>query len=99
MTIKAIVELRAHPGGRNEIVDLLNGITSSMPDVPGLIGLTLYEVPDEPDTIVEIVEWRTPEARARWIAQAAESGVLAPLVAALASPSRTTVVRLLDEAT
>ena len=99
MSIEAIVELRAHPGRRDEVVDLLNAVTASMPDVQGLVSLTRYEVPDEPDTIVEIVKWRSPEDRARWIAEAVESGVLAPLMAALASPSRTTVVRLLDEST
>ncbi len=93
MSIKTIIELHAQPGGRDEIVDLVSEISASMHEVPGFIGLTRYEVLDDPDMIIEIGEWQTPEARTQWIAKATESGILAPLVAALASPSRATIIR------
>ncbi len=96
MSIKTIIELHAHPGGRDEIVDLLSEISASLQGVPGFIGLTRYEVFDDPDMIIEIGEWQTPEARTQWIAQATQSGILEPLVAALASPSRATIIRPLD---
>ncbi len=96
MSIKVIIELHAHPGHRSEVVDLVDEILPAMDDVPGFIGLTRYEVLDEPDKIVEIVEWKSPESRGRWLAEASESGILEPLEAALATPSRVTSIRLLD---
>lgn len=51
------------------------------------------EVPDNPDMIVEIVEWETAEAREALMEEAVASGGFESLMALLAGPPRTTDVR------
>lgn len=94
MSIKVIVELRASPGRRDELVRVIESIIAAQgPDVPGFLGSTRYEVLDDPDTLVEIAEWDSAEARAQHMEKAAASGAYAPLVELLAAPFRATVVR------
>ena len=50
---------------------------------------------DDPNTLVEIAEWESVEARAVHMAEAAAAGAYAPLVELLAAPFRATVVRQL----
>jgi hypothetical protein len=37
-----------------------------MKNAKGIIGATRYEVIDNPDSLFEIAEWETPEARQTW---------------------------------
>jgi heme-degrading monooxygenase HmoA len=95
VSFKTINELRAHPGRRSEVISIVDQILSTMDEVPGVIRLTRYEVIDDEDTIIEIVDWESSEARTSWILKAEESGSFEPLVAALASPLAARSIRLL----
>ena len=66
MAIKAIVELQAKPGRRDELKRVLESlIATSGPGQDGFLGSTRYGVLDDPDVLVEIADWESAEARAR----------------------------------
>ncbi|GAA2028528.1 hypothetical protein GCM10009819_10230 [Agromyces tropicus] len=97
MAITVIVELTAHPGRRDELRSWMDGLVAEHGSgQPGFLGSARYEVLDDPDTLVEIAEWESAEARAAHMAEAAKTGVYAPLADFLASPFRATVIRRLD---
>ena len=96
MPIKAIVELKAKPGRRSELKELIEGIVSQQgPRERGFLGSARYEVLDDPDTLVEIADWESDEARTAHMQKGVAAGVYAPVFEMLAAPFRVTVVRQL----
>ena len=96
MAIKVIVELQAKPGGRSELAALLDSIVAKAGSTQrGFLGSTRYEVPDNPDMLVEIADWESAEARLVHMEEAAATGAYAPLLEMLAAPFRATVIRQL----
>jgi quinol monooxygenase YgiN len=96
MPIKVIVELQAKPGRRNELQSLIEGLVAKHgPGQRGFLGSTRYEVPGNPDMLVEIAEWESAEARTAHMEESAATGAYAPLVELLAAPFRATVIRQL----
>ena len=96
MAIKVIVEFQARPGGRGELEALLDSIVAREgPTQRGFLGSTRYEVPDNPEMLVEIAEWESAEARLAHMEQAAATGTYVPLLELLAAPFRATVIRQL----
>lgn len=96
MTIKVIVELQAKPGKRTELKTLLASVVATYgPGFPGFLGSTCYEVLDNPDTLVEIADWKTTEARASAMQAVMAAGAYAPLGELLAAPFKATVVQQL----
>ena len=65
------------------------------PSQRGLLGSTRYEVPDNPDMLVEIAEWESAEARRVHMEEAAATGAYAPLLGMLAAAFRATVIKQL----
>jgi quinol monooxygenase YgiN len=93
VAIKVIVELKAKPGMREKLKRLLEGlVTNEGSTQQGFLGSTRYEVLGDPDALVEIADWESAEARDAHMAEAAATGVYAPLVELLAAPYRATVV-------
>jgi quinol monooxygenase YgiN len=92
MAVKVIVELRAKPGLRAELEELL---VSHVPDepVPGYLGSTRYEAVDDPDLLVEIAQWESPEARLEAMKAMADSAAYTRLPELLAEPFRATIIR------
>ena len=96
MAIKVIVELQARPGMRGELLSLIERIVAEQgPTQRGFLGSTRYEVLDNPDTLIEIAEWESAEARAAHMEGAAATGAYKPLLELLAAPFRATVIRQL----
>jgi len=50
---------------------------------------------DNPDTLIEIAEWESAEARAAHIEEATATGAYEPLLEMLAAPLRATAIRQL----
>ena len=96
MAIKTIIELQAKAGKRDELVRAMDRVIVTMRDVPGFLGITRYEVLEDPDRLVEIAEWESPEARQAWIDRSMESGDLGPLMEILGAPFKATNVREID---
>jgi quinol monooxygenase YgiN len=95
MAIKVIVELRAKPGKRAELQNLMESLVAKGAGQSGFLGSTRYEALDDPDVLVEIADWESAEARAAHMKQAAATGAYAPLVELLAAPFRASVIRQL----
>ena len=94
MALKVIVELQANPGGRDELAALLGRIVEREgSSQSGFLGSSRYEVPDDPDLLVEVAEWESVEARLTHMEEAAATGAYAPLLELLAAPPRVTVLR------
>jgi quinol monooxygenase YgiN len=93
MAIKAIVELRARPGRRDDLRRVLESlIATSEPGQDGFLGSTRYGVLDDLDVLVEIADWESAEAREAHMREAAVTGAYAPLLELLAAPFRVTVI-------
>ena len=96
MAIKVIVELQAKPGRRAELEGLIENIVAEHgPSQRGFLGSTRYEVLDNPDTLVEIADWESAEARAAHMQESAATGAYEPLLELLAAPFRATVIKQL----
>ena len=93
---RGIVEPWAEPGRRGHVLRLPEGLVETHgPSQRAFLGSTRSEALDDPDTLVEIAEWESAEARAAHMAKAAATGAYAPLLELLAAPFRATVVRQL----
>ena len=98
MAVKVIIEFQAKPGRRTELQGLMKGMGEKFgPTVRerGGLSFALYEVPDNPDVIVEIAEWETAEAREALVQEAVATGAFAPMMELLAKPPRATYIRRL----
>jgi quinol monooxygenase YgiN len=97
VAIRVIVELQARPGMRAELMSLMDEIVAEQGSRQrGFLGSTRYEVLDNPDALIEIAEWESPEERAEHMAEAAATGAYEPLLEMLAAPFRATVIRELS---
>lgn len=94
MAVKVIVELKAKPGLRDEVRSLIEQLATR--DRPsGYHGSTYYESLDDPDLLIDIADWESPEARVAHLAKAMAAGAYAPVLELLAGPFRVTVIRRL----
>jgi quinol monooxygenase YgiN len=93
LAIKVIVELKAKPGCRNDLKQALERLIETQGQgQQGFLGSTRYEVLDDPDTLVEIADWESAEARETHMKEAAVTGAYSPLVELLAAPFSATVI-------
>jgi quinol monooxygenase YgiN len=94
MAVKVIVELKAEPGRRDELRSLIEQLATR--DRPsGYHGSTYYESLDDPDLLIDIADWESPEARTTHLAKAMAAGAYDPVLELLAGPFRATVIRRL----
>jgi quinol monooxygenase YgiN len=96
MSIKAIIELQAKPGKRGLVLKALQAVHESRQNWPGFIGFSRYEVIDNPDSVIEIAEWESPEARQTWLEQSIDSGVMNRLVETLGVPFKAITIRQIE---
>lgn len=92
VAIRVIVELKANPGQRDELISLIERIRSDGPPIPGSLGATFYKSVDDPDMLVEIADWVSADALAAVMTVAETSGAFAPMFELLAAPFRVTTV-------
>jgi quinol monooxygenase YgiN len=94
MAVTVIVELKAKPGRRDEMRSLIEQLaTRERPS--GYHGSTYYESLDDPDLLIDIADWDSPEARATHLQKAIAAGTYGPVLKLLAGFFRATVVRRL----
>ncbi len=94
MAVTVIVELRASPGRRDELRARIEELAAS--DRPsGYHGSTYYESLDDPDVLIDIADWESPEARTAHLAKAMAAGAYGPVLELVAGPFRATVIRRL----
>jgi hypothetical protein len=61
----------------------------------GYHGSTYYESIDDPDLLIDIADWESPESRTTHLAKAMSAGDYGPVLELLAGPFRATVIRRL----
>ena len=93
MAIKTIIELQAKAGQRDELVRSMTEVTATLQAVPGNLGFSFYEVLDNPDVLIKIAEWESPEARQIWLKQSMDSRALSLLIESLGAPFKATNIR------
>jgi quinol monooxygenase YgiN len=92
MAVKVIVELKARSGRRDELRSLIEQIaTRERPS--GYHGSTCYVSLDDPDLVIDIADWESPEARTAHLDEAMAAGTYGPVLELLAGPFRATVIR------
>lgn len=91
MGIKVIVELKAKPGQRDELISLIERMMDE-PPMPGSLGATFYKAVDNADMLVEIAEWESAAAREVAMKELEATGSFAPMIELLATPMRGTLV-------
>ncbi|MEP0807010.1 MAG: antibiotic biosynthesis monooxygenase [Chloroflexota bacterium] len=96
MTSKTIIEMEAKPGQRGDLLKALDDLHEKRRNAPGFIGFTRYEVIDDPDKLIEITEWESPEARQAWLEQSMSSGVFQRLIETLKQPFKAVTVRQIE---
>jgi quinol monooxygenase YgiN len=75
-----IVELEAKPGWRDELRSLIESVVATQgPSMRGYLGGELYEVLADPDTLVEIADWESAEARNALMEDPAAMDAMAPV--------------------
>jgi quinol monooxygenase YgiN len=94
LAIKVIIELQAKPGRRDELKALIESIVAEQgPGQVGFLGSNRYEVLDNPDTLIEIADWESAEARSAHMEEAAAAGVYAPLGELIDQPPKVTILK------
>lgn len=93
MAIKTIIELQAKPGKRDDLIKAMNDVLTGMRVAPGFLGFARYEVIDNPDSLIEIAEWDSAEARQAWIEKSMVTGSLNRLMGTLGVPFKAITVR------
>lgn len=94
MPIKAIIELQAKPGRREELKAFIEGLVAKNGGGGrGFLGSTRFEVLDNPDLLIEIADWESAEAREAHLKETAATGIYAPLGELLAAPFKATLIR------
>jgi quinol monooxygenase YgiN len=92
MAVKVIVELKAKPGRRDELRSLIEEVARR--DRPSdYLGSTYYESLEDPDLLIDIADWESPEARTAHLSKAMADGAYGPVLELLAGPFRATVIR------
>lgn len=94
MAVRIIVELKAKEGRRDELRSLLEQL-ADRERPSGYHGSSYYESLDDPDVLIDIADWESPEARTTHLAKAMSAGVYGPVLDLLAGPFRATVIRRL----
>ena len=90
VALRAIVELRAKPGRRDELLAALEELYRSVPPPAGFIARTHFLNLDDPDGIIDINDWESEE-QYRTFHEAVDPSSMGPLMEILAEPFRRTL--------
>ena len=92
MTVTAIFTFNAQPGQREALAAAMHDIAERLPSVDGFVGVATYNAVDDPDTIIELVEWESVEAHGAFRKLATESGWFEALGAVTTGPPSSTYI-------
>jgi heme-degrading monooxygenase HmoA len=87
MAIKSIVEMKAKPGRRDELLETLLLLQMSAVDAPGFIAAEHYCNLEDEETIIGIYDWNSNQERMAW-SQSRDPGTREQLLEVLATPMR-----------
>ena len=87
MAIKSIVEMKAKPGRRADLLSTLQQMSVSAGDAPGFIAAQHCRNIEDEDTVIGIYDWKSNEERLAW-SQSLDPGTREQLMELLATPMR-----------
>ena len=87
MAIKNIVEMKAKPGRRDELLSTLQQMTVSAVDAPCFIAAQHCRNLEDEDTIIGIYDWKSNDERLAW-SQSLDPGTREQLMDVLVTPMR-----------
>ena len=93
MAIKSIVEMKAKPGKRDELLNTLQRMAAG--DAPGFIAAQHYHNVEDEDTVIGIYDWKSNEERVAW-SQSVDPGTREQLNGVLAAPMRVVLAEPID---
>jgi heme-degrading monooxygenase HmoA len=93
VVIKSIVEMKAKPGRRDELLSTLQHMSAE--DAPGFIAAEHYRNIEDEDTIIGIYDWESNDERLSW-AQARDPATRERLMEVLATPMRIVLARQVE---
>ena len=93
MAIKSIVEMKAKPGRREELLSTLQQMSAT--DAPGFIAANHYRNVEDEDTVIGIYDWRSNAERVAW-SQSLDPGMRERLMDVLATPMRIVLADLVE---
>ncbi len=93
MAIKSIVEMKAKPGRRDELLSTLQQMSAA--DAPGFIAAQHYRNFEDEDTIIGIYDWKSNDERVAW-SQSVDPGTREQLIDVLATPMRVVLADPID---
>jgi len=96
MAIKTIIELQAKKGERDNLLKASDEVLAGMKNAPGFLSVTRYEIIDNPDSLIEIAEWESPEARQSWLEQNMKTGALNRMTLMLSAPYKAITIKELS---
>jgi len=95
MALKSIVEMKAKPGRRDELLSMLQQMQMSAVDAPGFITAEYYGNVEDEDTVIGIYDWKSNEERVAW-SQSVDPGTREQLIDVLATPMRIVLADPID---
>ena len=95
MAIKSIVEMKAQPGRRHELLSTLQQMQMSAGDAPGFIAAQHYRNIEDEDTIIGIYDWKSNDERLAW-SQSLDPGTREQLMVLLSIPMRVVLADHID---
>lgn len=87
MAIKNIVEMKAKPGRRDDLLSTLQQMQMSAGGAPGFIAAQHCRNIEDEDIVIGIYDWRSEEERLAW-SQSLDPGTRERLMELLATPMR-----------
>lgn len=87
MAIKNIVEMKAKPGRRDDLLSTLQQMQMSAGGAPGFIAAQHCRNIEDEDIVIGIDDWRSEEERLAW-SQSLDPGTRERLMELLATPMR-----------
>lgn len=94
--IRAHVNLRARPDKRDQLLQVLDQVTLAAADDAFLIEIELHVSLDDPDRVLVVTAWPSPEHYERWGEGPGWPRILEAIEPLLAEEPETHVYRLVD---
>jgi heme-degrading monooxygenase HmoA len=86
MTVTAIITFTAQSGQREALGAAMHGVAEQLPGVDGFVGIASYNAVDDPDTIIELVEWDSVAAHGAFREHAKSTGLFDAIAAVTTGP-------------
>ena len=86
MAVTVVATLKVKPGLADTVLEAMTAMLPETRAYAGCLGVDVVEGVDDPNTILLLEEWETPESQQAYLQWRAESGALTQMAEVLAEP-------------